>query len=143
MKCFEHGNEAVGICSDCGKPICNECGILFDGKYRCIKCYSKMANGNNSLIPTSRNNRNNKNINYEYNNNQDHPGRRSKTVAGLLALFLGTLGIHKFYLARPIQGVFYILFCWTFIPTIIGFIEGLVYLSMSYDKFDNTYNSRY
>ncbi|MDR2879496.1 MAG: TM2 domain-containing protein [Fusobacteriales bacterium] len=51
-----------------------------------------------------------------------------KVVYALLAIFLGSLGIHKFYAGKPVQGVLYILFCWTYIPGIIGFIEGIVVL---------------
>ena len=29
------------------------------------------------------------------------------------------------------QGILYIVFCWTFIPALIGFIEGIVYLCMT------------
>lgn len=53
---------------------------------------------------------------------------KSKLAAGLLGIFLGGLGIHKFYLGNIGLGIVYILFCWTFIPGIIGFIEGIVYL---------------
>ena len=51
-----------------------------------------------------------------------------KVVYALLAIFLGWLGIHKFYAGKPVQGVLYILFCWTYIPGIIGFIEGIAAL---------------
>jgi TM2 domain-containing membrane protein YozV len=64
---------------------------------------------------------------------------RSKVAAALFALLLGGLGIHKFYLGRPLQGVLYILFCWTFIPSIIGFIEGIVYLVMDDAEFAAKY----
>ena len=64
---------------------------------------------------------------------------KDKVTAGLLAVFLGGLGIHKFYLGRPIQGVLCILFCWTFIPTIVGAIEGIYYLVMS----DQLWAARY
>lgn len=64
---------------------------------------------------------------------------RSKSVAGLLGLFLGGLGIHKFYMGKPIWGVVYILFCWTLVPAIVGFIEGLNFLMMS----DRTFNERH
>ena len=47
---------------------------------------------------------------------------KSKTTAGLLALFLGGLGAHKFYLGKNALGVMYLLFCWTFLPAIFGFI---------------------
>ena len=48
---------------------------------------------------------------------------RDEVVGILLALFLGTFGIHHFYLRRMGLGVLYCLFCWTGIPTILGFIE--------------------
>ena len=64
----------------------------------------------------------------------------NKLVAALLAIILGGLGIHKFYLHKPAQGIFYLLFCWTGLPMLIGFIEGLVYLSMSESNFAWRYN---
>jgi TM2 domain-containing membrane protein YozV len=66
--------------------------------------------------------------------------RKSKLAAGLLAIFLGVFGIHKFYLGKAFQGVIYILLCWTLIPAIISFIEGLIYFSMSQEEFDHKYN---
>lgn len=53
---------------------------------------------------------------------------KSKVVAGLLGIFLGGLGIHKFYMGKIGMGIVYLIFCWTYIPAIIGFIEGIVYL---------------
>ena len=55
----------------------------------------------------------------------------NKLVAALLAIILGGFGIHKFYLHKPVQGILYILFCWTGLPSLIGLIEGIVYLCMS------------
>lgn len=49
--------------------------------------------------------------------------RRDEIVGILLALFLGTLGIHHFYLRRTGLGILYCCFCWTSIPTILGAIE--------------------
>jgi len=60
---------------------------------------------------------------------------RNKTAAGLLALFLGGLGIHKFYLGQVGWGVLYLLFVWTGIPSIVGFIEGIIYLAVSENQF--------
>lgn len=53
---------------------------------------------------------------------------KNKVVAGLLAIFLGTFGVHKFYLGKIGMGIIYLLLCWTYIPAIIGFIEGIMYL---------------
>jgi TM2 domain-containing membrane protein YozV len=64
---------------------------------------------------------------------------KNKVAAAVFALLLGGLGIHKFYLGRIGQGVLYLLFCWTFIPAIIGFIEGIIYLTMSDQEFEAKY----
>jgi hypothetical protein len=49
--------------------------------------------------------------------------RRDEIVGILLALFLGTFGVHHFYLRRTGLGILYCCFCWTSIPTFLGFIE--------------------
>jgi TM2 domain-containing membrane protein YozV len=49
--------------------------------------------------------------------------RRDEIVGILLALFLGTFGIHHFYLRRTGLGILYVCLCWSGIPTILGFIE--------------------
>jgi TM2 domain-containing membrane protein YozV len=49
--------------------------------------------------------------------------RRDEVVGVLLALFLGTFGIHHFYLGRVGLGILYCCFFWTGIPAILGFIE--------------------
>lgn len=65
---------------------------------------------------------------------------RNRIIAALFAIFLGTFGFHKFYLGRVVQGIIYILLCWTGLPTIIGFIEAAILLSMSDESFDRKYN---
>jgi|GEM_PF-928770 len=69
-------------------------------------------------------------------------GAKSRSAAAILALFLGGIGVHKFYLGRPVQGVIYLLFCWTFIPAIIAFVEFLVYLFMSDASFAARFNQK-
>jgi TM2 domain-containing membrane protein YozV len=63
----------------------------------------------------------------------------NKTTAALLAIFLGDFGVHKFYLGQSLFGFLYLIFFWTFIPALIGFIEGLNYLSDSRDEFAERY----
>jgi TM2 domain-containing membrane protein YozV len=65
---------------------------------------------------------------------------KDKLVAGLLGIFLGGLGVHKFYLGKIGLGVVYILLCWTMIPALVGFIEGIIYLASSEENFDAKYN---
>jgi len=67
---------------------------------------------------------------------------RSRIGAALFALILGGLGIHKFYLGQTGMGVLYLVFCWTFIPAIVGFIEGIIFLTMSDEAFKAKYSSR-
>lgn len=68
---------------------------------------------------------------------------KSKSTAGLLALFLGGLGIHKFYLGKGGWGILYLLFCWTFIPLVVSFIEAILLFTQSEDTFNAKYNLAY
>ncbi len=49
--------------------------------------------------------------------------RRDEVVGILLALFLGSFGIHHFYLRRTGLGILYLCFFWSGIPALLGFIE--------------------
>lgn len=60
---------------------------------------------------------------------------KSKMAAGLLGIFLGGIGVHKFYLGQIGMGIVYLLFCWTGIPACIGFIEGIIYLCSNDENF--------
>lgn len=66
-------------------------------------------------------------------------GGKNKMTAALLAIFLGGLGVHKFYLGQNGMGILYLVFCWTFIPVLIGFIEGIIYLTMTDEAFAAKY----
>jgi TM2 domain-containing membrane protein YozV len=65
--------------------------------------------------------------------------QKSRVTAGVLAILLGGLGIHKFYMGKTLLGIVYILFCWTSIPSIIGLIEGILYLVKTDEEFQNKY----
>lgn len=67
------------------------------------------------------------------------PSDKNKLIAALLAIFLGGLGIHKFYLGQTGWGILYLVFCWTFIPALVGLIEGICFLIMSQDEFNRKY----
>ncbi len=66
---------------------------------------------------------------------------KSRIAAALLAFFLGGFGVHKFYLGQVGLGVVYLIFCWTFIPAIIAFIDFIILLTMSDDTFNQKYGS--
>jgi TM2 domain-containing membrane protein YozV len=61
--------------------------------------------------------------------------KNKRILTGILAIFFGALGIHKFLLNKIIWGIVYILLSWTYIPTILGVIEGIKYLMMSNEEF--------
>ena len=77
---------------------------------------------------------------------------KSKVTAGLLALLLGGIGAHKFYLGHTGLGVLFLLtntvgflITWLvlFLPNIvlglIAFIEGIIYFTRSDEKFEEIY----
>ena len=63
----------------------------------------------------------------------------NKLAYVLLALFLGGIGIHKFFAGNTGAGILYLLFCWTFIPGIIAFIEALGACGIQTDENGNIY----
>lgn len=60
---------------------------------------------------------------------------RNRMTAALLALFLGGIGGHYFYLGITSSGLVSILFCWTLLPALDGVIHGLQWLSWSDERF--------
>ena len=66
-------------------------------------------------------------------------GTKSRIAAVVLALILGGFGAHKFYLGQVGHGIVYLLFCWTFIPAIVAFVEFVIYASMSDQAFAEKY----
>lgn len=96
---------ALIYCSACGDQMSAEAPM-------CPKC----GHPNKSLIAT-------------------YQPKKSRVTAGVLALLVGGLGIHKFYLGKVGLGLVYILFVWTLIPAIIALIEGILYLTQDDEIF--------
>lgn len=75
------------------------------------------------------------------------PDSKSKIAAGLLAIFLGSLGIHKFYLGYTTAGIVMLLvtllgsliLIGPIIMSIIALIEGIIYLTKTDEQFYLTY----
>jgi TM2 domain-containing membrane protein YozV len=68
-------------------------------------------------------------------------GENKKVLAGLLAIFIGGLGVHKFILGYTQEGILQILL--TFLTCgfgqIVPLIEGIIYLTKSDEEFYMTY----
>ena len=75
-------------------------------------------------------------------------GEKSKIAAGLLAIFLGTLGVHKFYLGYTKEGLIMLLITilgsilfglGAIVMAVIAFIEGIIYLTKTDEQFEAIY----
>ncbi|HLK57838.1 MAG TPA: NINE protein [Chthonomonadaceae bacterium] len=65
-----------------------------------------------------------------------------KMTAGLLGILLGGFGVHKFALGMNKQGIILLILTLVTFGTIgplIGFIEGIIYLTKSDEAFYQTY----
>jgi len=68
-------------------------------------------------------------------------GENKKVLAGILAIIIGSLGIHKFILGYTKEGIIQIVisFITCGIGGIVPLIEGIIYLTKSDEEFYNTY----
>ncbi len=67
-------------------------------------------------------------------------GRVRKVLLVLLALLLGGIGLHKFYVGKHWQGLLYVLFCWTGIPSLVSLFEAIVYIFLTEDRLNQKYS---
>lgn len=101
------------------KKFCRDCGATINAKAEiCTACgVRQMAVGTGMVVP------------------------KSRSAAIVLALLLGGVGAHKFYLRQPGLGILYMIFVWTFVPAVIALLEGITYLLMSDEEFAERYKS--
>ena len=129
--CGKDVPENAEVCVNCGmkplmeKKFCQNCGAeTKENQEVCTKCGVKLKSSMGK-------------------------GAKSKLVAGLLGIFLGSLGIHKFYLGYTVPGLImllisiivgpFTLFIINGIMALIGLIEGILYLTKSDEDFDEQY----
>ncbi|MBU6459667.1 MAG: TM2 domain-containing protein [Proteobacteria bacterium] len=67
-------------------------------------------------------------------------GYKNRFIAAALAFLVGGMGIHRFYLGQW-RGLWYLLFCWTGIPSIVAFVEGIVFLMTNQYSWDHQFNN--
>lgn len=107
------------------EKYCSECGAIINAKAEiCPKCGVRQAPAPCTIDLGA-----------------VAPNGKSKLAAALFAIFLGGIGVHKFYLGRIGWGVVYLLFCWTGVPAIVGLIEGIMLLVMSDAEFNRKYGN--
>jgi len=73
--------------------------------------------------------------------NTTNQQENKKVIAGILAILFGGFGIHKFVLGMNKEGI--ILLVATFVTcglaSVIGLIEGIIYLTKTDEEFYQTY----
>jgi TM2 domain-containing membrane protein YozV len=77
----------------------------------------------------------------EWNVPQSVPQENKKVLAGVLAIVLGGLGVHKFILGYTQEGIIQLILgvvtCG--IGGVIGLVEGIIYLTKTDEEFYQTY----
>jgi len=68
---------------------------------------------------------------------------KSKWIAFFIALFLGAIGLHKFYLKENRAGWIYLVAFFIFypIPALFAFIDAIILLFITEENFNKKYNS--
>ena len=126
------------FCSNCnaevrlGSKFCAKCGTVIENKLLNDMASKDRLSG--SKIPT-------------VNDSAEISDLKSKRLsAGLCGIILGGFGIHKFILGYNKQGYIYLgAFIGTFcfggflFVSLIGLVEGIIYLTMPIDQFKRTY----
>ncbi len=66
---------------------------------------------------------------------------KSRIITIILALLVGGIGIHRFYLGQIKLGVIYLLLSWTLIPLVVSIIDCILFIIRGEEKFNSKYNS--
>jgi TM2 domain-containing membrane protein YozV len=164
INCYVHTEDAsVGTCVSCGKFICSNCNTELKGKNYCKKCVDELFDNNSKKLEkledssrsqqpmvfmnaggASSSSSSSASASSSGNGGYGHASyTKSKVVAGILGILLGGLGAHKFYLGKWGQGLLYLVFCWTYIPSLIGLIEGIRYLISNDEDFARKHDRGY
>lgn len=131
--CASEINANAEICPDCGvnqtKPLEGGHGQRGEGQKYCTEC-ATLINKQAEVCP-------------ECGVRQPSLTAGStdsdQVTAGILALLLGGLGAHKFYQGNTKLGIVYLCFSWTFIPAILGLIEGILMLVADEAEYNQKY----
>lgn len=114
---------------------CTKCGAVNDDAAQyCTNCQAPLTSVNTGYQPMQ-------GVNQAAMTDWKAMGADKKIVAGICAILLGWLGVHKFILGYTTEGVIMlvlgILTCG--LTNIIGIIEGVIYLTKSDEDFVRTY----
>ena len=118
---------------------CTKCGAVNDDMAQyCTNCQAPLTSVSTGYQPMQ-------SVNPGAMTDWKAMGGDKKIVAGILAILVGSLGIHKFILGYTTEGVIMLLVSvlscgiLAIVMTIIGIIEGVMYLTKSDEEFVRTY----
>ena len=125
-------------CKECGQDLsdtaktCPHCGAAVVKDVLCVKCGTKVPE-NIKFCPTCGA--------PVVSDTSSAAKKKDKTVAGLLAIFLGYLGIQYFYLGKNTAGILSIVIslCSCGIWGVITLIQGILMLTMQEEDFNAKY----
>ena len=117
------GTEIFMYCRNCGKEmnpnaaVCPNCGFAKNtGTHYCASCGSPLIDGAEFCTGCGTS----ANPNRVYTGTVQGVNAKSRLAAALLGIFLGSLGIHNFYLGYTKRGLTQLLSC-----GILGFAVGV------------------
>lgn len=130
IKCSNCGTENTGL-----ENYCRNCGTSLDDPFQQQQQQQQMQQ--------------------QYQSPQQTQGADKKLAAGITGILLGGFGVHKFILGYQQEGiillsvyllglVFAVITCGIgvfvpLIPSVIGLVEGIIYLTKSDEEFVQTY----
>ena len=120
VKCKECGHEVsdtASVCPNCGAPVIKD--------IYCQKCVTRIPE-NIQYCPSC-----------GARTGCAGKPRKDKTAAGLLAIFLGGLGIHYFYMGKTTAGIISLILglCSCYVWGLVMFAQGIFILTMSDEDF--------
>ncbi len=115
-QCGEEMNENQAVCIKCGTKV-------GEGNKYCANCGKEVSSDAAVCLSCG----------VAIKNTSDKDIGDKKIVAGILALLLGGVGIHNFYLGETKKGIFKLLLFWTGIPAILALIDAIKIFTGSYE----------
>ncbi len=113
-------------CQNCGtdnsgfESFCRNCGTMLSNSYQNQQMQQPAGSGMQQ---------------------QQIPGADKKMIAGICGILLGGFGVHKFILGYTTEGIIQIVITLVTcgVGSIVGLIEGIIYLTKSDQEFVDTY----
>lgn len=133
--CGKEVDQNAVACMGCGcnpkvgNKFCANCGAQVNPEQVvCIKCGASLKGSGSKAASAST------------------PGEKSRVTAGVLAILLGCVGAHEFYLGNTVSAIIRLavsivgfVFGGAAIMGLIGLIEGIIYLTKTDDDFKVIY----